>query len=334
MAPTRSRPSSIGVLRRFDLGDRWAFHALHADGRSYGLSCGQLATPLRFDPMDHQPPWRDPAAARALRDEPADFPGNGPGRRSRSSYRRTTRRPSSSSIRHCGYFTFGENYGRPNCLLPVSDRYDFRPTRQPVVLDFWREGTTPPRPMFTTIGNWRQRQREVVFRGRALYLEQAPRVPQVSRSTLPRRTGFRAGAQQVRRVGSGDAPEQRLERAACARLFHGSRRLSPLHRLVARRVHRRQGPERPTPQRLVQRSQRDLPGGGPAGGHPGDRLQRPAFRPVAGLFAFSVIEEAVEAVKAINADYATHSRAAADLAREYFDSDIVLSRLLDDLGEH
>ena len=26
------------VLRRFDFGDRWAFHALHADGRSYGLS--------------------------------------------------------------------------------------------------------------------------------------------------------------------------------------------------------------------------------------------------------------------------------------------------------
>ena len=32
-----------GVLRRFDLGDRWAFHALHADSRSYGLSAGQLA---------------------------------------------------------------------------------------------------------------------------------------------------------------------------------------------------------------------------------------------------------------------------------------------------
>ena len=43
-----------------------------------------------------------------------------------------------------------------------------------------------------------------------------------------------------------------------------------------------------------------------------------------GLFAFSVIDDAVEAIKAINADYATHSRTAADLAREYFDSDVVL----------
>jgi Glycosyl transferases group 1 len=53
----------------------------------------------------------------------------------------------------------------------------------------------------------------------------------------------------------------------------------------------------------------------------------------AGLFAFSVIEEVVEAVNAINADYDTHSRMAADVAHEFFDSDIVLSRLLDDLGE-
>src|ERR687893_2680033 len=30
------------VMRRFDLGDRWAYHALHADGRCYGLSEDQL----------------------------------------------------------------------------------------------------------------------------------------------------------------------------------------------------------------------------------------------------------------------------------------------------
>src|SRR6516162_5626613 len=30
------------VLRRFDLGDRWAYQALHADGRSRGMTEGQL----------------------------------------------------------------------------------------------------------------------------------------------------------------------------------------------------------------------------------------------------------------------------------------------------
>ena len=53
----------------------------------------------------------------------------------------------------------------------------------------------------------------------------------------------------------------------------------------------------------------------------------------AGLFALSAIEDAVEALEAINADYAAHSRAAGEIAREFFDSDRVLSRLLDKLGE-
>src|SRR5262249_41177425 len=30
------------VMRRFDLGGRWTFHALHADGRFYGMSGGQV----------------------------------------------------------------------------------------------------------------------------------------------------------------------------------------------------------------------------------------------------------------------------------------------------
>src|SRR4051794_14504774 len=30
------------VMRAFDLGDRWAFHALHDDGRCYGMSETQL----------------------------------------------------------------------------------------------------------------------------------------------------------------------------------------------------------------------------------------------------------------------------------------------------
>src|SRR5262249_14955632 len=75
---------------------------------------------------------------------------------------------------HCAFFTFGENYGRLDCKLPVSERFTFRPTRQPVVLDFWEN--PPGRESFgercngsdstwTTIGNWRQEHRDVKFQG-------------------------------------------------------------------------------------------------------------------------------------------------------------------------
>ena len=46
--------------------------------------------------------------------------------------------------------------------------------------------------------------------------------------------------------------------------------------VVARRVHRRQGPERAPPERLVQRAQRLLPRRRPAGGHAGHRLRHRA----------------------------------------------------------
>jgi hypothetical protein len=58
-----------------------------------------------------------------------------------------------------------------------------------------------------------------------------------------------------------------------------------------------------------------------------------AFLPVGeGLLPFATLEQAVEAVELLNADYPTHARAARALAEEYFDSDLVLARLLDRLG--
>src|SRR5262249_51184143 len=51
-----------------------------------------------------------------------------------------------------------------------------------------------------------------------------------------------------------------------------------------------------------------------------------------GLFAVATVEEAAEAIRAIRRDYPRHAAAARGLAREFFDSDTVLARLLRDLG--
>ena len=51
-----------------------------------------------------------------------------------------------------------------------------------------------------------------------------------------------------------------------------------------------------------------------------------------GLFAFSDLYEVREAVAAIRADYAAHSRAAYDIAREFFEADKVLGSLLERAG--
>lgn len=50
------------------------------------------------------------------------------------------------------------------------------------------------------------------------------------------------------------------------------------------------------------------------------------------LFGFSSMDDILAAVDAINSDYAGHCRAAGDRAREYFNYDVVLRRMLDEIG--
>jgi len=49
-----------------------------------------------------------------------------------------------------------------------------------------------------------------------------------------------------------------------------------------------------------------------------------------GLFAYGSLEEAIDAVRTVEADYARHSHAARCIAKEFFDSGRVLARLIDD----
>src|SRR3989440_12895468 len=52
----------------------------------------------------------------------------------------------------------------------------------------------------------------------------------------------------------------------------------------------------------------------------------------AGLLSFRSLGEIVDAVKRINSDYAKHSRAARDIAREFFDAKKVIASLLKRAG--
>src|SRR5439155_13948625 len=51
-----------------------------------------------------------------------------------------------------------------------------------------------------------------------------------------------------------------------------------------------------------------------------------------GLFAFSTMDEILAAVDAVNSDYAGHCRAARELARDYFNYDVVLKKMLSHVG--
>lgn len=62
-------------------------------------------------------------------------------------------------------------------------------------------------------------------------------------------------------------------------------------------------------------------------------VQDTGFAPVIpvgeGVMAFSTMNEAVEAIREVESDYDRHSSAARQIAREYFDAETVLSRLIE-----
>jgi hypothetical protein len=215
----------------------------------------------------------------------------------------------------------------------VSDRFAYRPTRQPVVLDFWPaagDGDMTLRP-FTTIGNWKQDWRAIRFRGEIYHWSKHREFQKFL--DLPRRTG------------------QTLE-LALASFEESDRRLLEAHGWIVRRsldfsadldayrqyIARSRGEFTVAKDQNVRlrsgwfsdRSATYLASGRPVvTQETGFSESLPTGR---GLFAFSTMDEAVEMIDRINADYALHSRAARAVAREHFDSDVVLSRLLADMG--
>ncbi|MGH7769896.1 MAG: hypothetical protein ACREQP_20805, partial [Candidatus Binatia bacterium] len=63
--------------------------------------------------------------------------------------------------------TYGENIGLAGCSIPPLPRLRAR-TRQPVLLDLWRDGP-PSRQEFTTVGNWRQSGYDIDFENEIYY---------------------------------------------------------------------------------------------------------------------------------------------------------------------
>src|SRR5215218_5916644 len=152
------------VMRRFGLADRWAFRALHDDRRCYGMSELQLErlygeAELLINLHGGTQPLPELAATGRLvylETDPVQM---------QLELRHGLQETIDFLEPHAAFFTFAENWGKPDCPLPVSERFSFHPTRQPVVLDLWPDRSAQPAGLYTTIGNWRQDWREVSFEG-------------------------------------------------------------------------------------------------------------------------------------------------------------------------
>ena len=231
---------------------------------------------------------------------------------------------------HDAFFTIAENLGTPQCRLPTGG-VPWRSTRQPVVLDYWPV-TTGEADRFTTVASWRGPFGPVSDGERTYGLK----VHEFRKlAPLPGR------AAQRFEIALDIHPADERDRQLLTE--HGWHLVDPV--VAAGDPHRFQ--------RYVQgsgaecsaaagvyvetgsgwfsdRTVRYLASGKPA------LVQDTGFGrslPVGeGLVPFSNLDEAARGAAAIGADYEAHCQAARRIAEDYFDSDLVLARLLDELA--
>ena len=233
--------------------------------------------------------------------------------------------------KHRTLFTFGENIGRAECPIPTH-QFQWLPTRQPVVTDFWKTDAPPPGARFTTIANWNTSNlKDIEWRGdKYLWSKSLEFLKFIE---APARSGetFELGT-TIRDAAIVDRFQQNnwhLSSPARISLEHDEYvefiRTSKGEFTVAKDqyVRLRTG-------WFSDRSACYLAAGRPV------ITQETGFTRLyggtRGLLAFTTMEEIVEAVRAINADYAAHSRAAFEIACEHFEATKVVGSLLERAG--
>jgi hypothetical protein len=227
---------------------------------------------------------------------------------------------------HTHHVTVGLALGSPGCAVPLCGR-TWLTTTQPVVLDRWPRANGVVHDALTTVGNWRSygpvEHEGATYGQKAHSLRQLLELPRLSADRFLLALAVHPGetsdleAMRAHDWELVDPADVAGTPALYQRFVSGSRAEFGLAK--SGYVDSRSG-------WFSDRSACYLASGRPVlAQDTGFGRYLPAGK---GLLAFGDVEEAAAAVAEVRRDYAAHSDAAYELAREHFDSDRVLSRLL------
>lgn len=313
------------LLSRFGFQDKWAYVAAHSDNRCYGLSELQVKELYaRADAIVNL------FGGTILRDEHMICPIR--------IYLETD--PVVHQLRiangeqryidlvgaHTALFSWGANYGKPDCGVPV-EPFTYKPTRSPVILDYWDAPCNPAARYFTTVGHWDQSVKDLEYDGERYSWSKHHEFLKIIE--LPRRTDQEfslalavddpAAVQMLESYGwrVEDAYEASKTLESYREFIRGSRGEFTVAKDMNVRL--RSG-------WFSERSACYLAAGKPV------VTQETGFSkslPTGiGLYAFRTLEDIPPAIEAINSDYRKHSQAAKDIAAEYFDAEKVLRQVM------
>ena len=314
------------VLEAHGFGGRWAFRGNYPGGRCYGMTEAELMQLYRDADA-----FLNVTAAQELRDEHLSIP--------RRIYVESDPFPAQVKAAqgdagttamlaaHDTHFTFGESVGSADCSLPdVGIRW--LPTRQPVVLDLWPEQL--PGTSYRTITTWHNKSKELTWQGETYHWTKDREFRRLI--DLPTRCAepFALAVDvdddtrcELRRHGWSIRSSTQLSAdVASYQSFIASSRGEFT---VARDQY-----VRPRTGWFSDRSACYLAAGRPVVTQDtGFGLHLPTGK---GLFAFTALDDVIAAITDIESDYNAHSRAAREIAAEYFAAETVLGSLMDRAG--
>ena len=318
----------LPALEEHGFGNRWGFRGNYPGGRCYGMTENQILDLYRTAEA-----FLNVTGAQEIREEHLLC--------RRRLYVETD--PVRSQIQvfqgdpamiaaleaHDTHFSFGENLGAPDCLVPV-DRFRWIPTRQPIIMELWENPYSAAGGAYSTIANWHSKGKDIVYQGETYYWTKDREFKKII--DLPRRrpvpfelvTTVDPEVKQLLDT-EGWAQADPLAISSDIDRYRAYIQRSRAEFTVAKdqNIRLRSG-------WFSDRSVCYLAAGRPViNQETGFSKFLPTGR---GLFAFQAMDDILAAVDAIEADYETHSRAARELAAEYFSAEKVLGRLMQQAG--
>jgi len=227
-------------------------------------------------------------------------------------------------------FTYGENLGSDDCLVPV-ERFTWNATRPPVIVDWWQSETVPRKgAAFSTITSWSKTWNDLTWKGETWRWSKHLEFRKVA--SLPERTSVPL---ELAVVGMADDEAARFKSLGW-RLRSASELSDPdVYRDYIRGS---------LGEFTVAKEQFFLP----VTGWFSDRsvCYLAAGRPVVtretgfskfistglGLVPFRTESDAAEALSSIAADYGSHCDAATEIANDYYAADTVLRDMTSRIG--
>jgi hypothetical protein len=227
-------------------------------------------------------------------------------------------------------FTYGENLGKPECIVPV-ERYQWQPTRAPICVDWWASETpVSSGAALTTISTWKDLNKDITWRGEKYYwrkdIEFLRFLNLPSKSHLPLELALEG-------ISDNDASKLR----DCGWRITAARHLCDpdnYHDYICNSLGEftvtKDQYVRPKTGWFSDRSVCYLAAGRPV------ITQETGFSKFIptgkGLFAFQTEEDILAAIDVIKSDYKGNCRAAYEIAAQYFAAEKIIGSLMEQVG--